>query len=113
METVFRLWGDLPFTMNYIKQFHRDLLRHSEKDTRHRGEYKKLPNSVAAIDEQGKPIGIVFETASPFDTPHQMTELVDWFNRAHEDRLLHPLLLIGVFTIVYLEITHSRMATAD
>ena len=104
METVFQAWEDLPFTENYIKQFHGHLLRHSGKDTRHRGEYKKLPNSVAAIDEQGKPIGIVFETASPFDTPQQMTELVDWFNQAREDRLLHPLLLIGVFTVVFLEI---------
>ena len=29
METVFRAWEDLPITENYIKQFHRDLLRHS------------------------------------------------------------------------------------
>ena len=69
METVFRAWQDLPFTENYIKQFHRDLLRHSGKDARHRGEYKKLSNSVAAVDGQGRQIGIVFETASPFDTP--------------------------------------------
>jgi len=104
METVFRAWEDLPFTENYIKQFHRDLLRHSGKDTRHRGEYKKLPNSVAAIDEQGWQIGIVFETASPFDTPQLMAELVDWFNRAREDEQLHPLLLIAVFTVLFLEI---------
>ena len=32
METVFRAWEDgLPFNENYIKQFHRDLLRHSGK----------------------------------------------------------------------------------
>lgn len=104
METVFRSWQDLPFTENYIKQFHRDLLRHSGKDTRHRGEYKKLSNNVAAIDEQGGQIGIVFETASPFDTPKLMTELVDWFNRAREDEQLHPLLLIAVFTVVFLEV---------
>ena len=104
METIFRAWEDLPFTENYIKQFHRDLLRHSGKDIRHRGEYKKLSNSVAAIDEQGKQIGIVFETASPFETPRLMTELIDWFNRAREDEQLHPLLLIAVFTVVFLEI---------
>ena len=34
MEIVFRAWEDLPFTENYIKQFHRDLLRHSGKDIR-------------------------------------------------------------------------------
>ncbi len=104
METVFQAWEDLPFTENYVKQLHRDLLRHSGKDTRHRGEYKKLANSVAAIDEQGRQIGIVFETASPFDTPRLMTELFDWFRRAREDEQLHPLPLIAVFTVVFLEI---------
>lgn len=104
METVFQAWEDLPFTENYIKQFHRDLLRHSAKDTRHRGEYKTLPNNVAAIDEQGRQIGIVFETASPFETPERMRELVDWFNGARQEEILHPLLLIAVFTVVFLEI---------
>ena len=56
METGFRAWEDLPFTENYIKQLHRDLLRYSGKDTRHCCEYKKLANSVAAIDEQGRQI---------------------------------------------------------
>jgi Fic family protein len=104
METVFRAWEGLPFTENYIKQFHRDLLRHSGKDTRHRGEYKKLSNSVAAIDEQGRQIGIVFETATPFDTPRLMAELVTWFKQARREEQLHPLLLIAVFTVVFLEI---------
>ena len=104
METVFRVWEDLPFTENYIKQLHRDLLRYSQKDTRHRGEYKKLSNNVAAIDEQGRQIGIVFETASPFDTPRFMAELLQWFNQARGGGQLHPLLLIAVFVVVFLEI---------
>lgn len=37
METVFRAWADIPFTENHIKQLHRNLLRYSEKDERHRG----------------------------------------------------------------------------
>ena len=36
METVFHAWGDIPLTENYIKQLNRDLLRHSDKDERHR-----------------------------------------------------------------------------
>jgi Fic family protein len=36
METVFRAWGDIPITENHIKQLHRDLLRHSDKDERKR-----------------------------------------------------------------------------
>src|ERR1035437_8586281 len=50
METIFHAWPEIPITENHIKQLHRDLLRYSEKDDRHRGDYKTLPNSVAAFD---------------------------------------------------------------
>ena len=104
METIFHAWEDIPITQNHIKQLHRDLLRHSEKDERHRGEYKTLSNSVAAFDENGKQIGIVFETATPFDTPSRMAELVDWMNETRELKRTHPLLVVAVFVVVFLEI---------
>lgn len=104
METVFQSWPDIPVTENHIKQLHRDLLRHSGKDERHRGAYKTQSNSVAAFDGAGKQIGIVFETASPFDTPRLMTELVLWLREAREAKRLHPLLVVAVFVVVFLEI---------
>jgi len=104
METVFRSWSDIPVTENLIKQLHRDLLEYSDKDDRHRGEYKTLRNDVGAFDAGGKMIGIVFETATPFDTPQRMTELVAWLSEARELRRLHPLLIIAVFIVVFLAI---------
>jgi Fic family protein len=104
MELVFRAWEDIAVTENHIKQLHRDLLVHSEKDTWHRGSYKTSSNSVAAFDEDGRQIGIVFETATPFDTPRLMAELVGWVTSEREQRHLHPLLVIAVFTVVFLEI---------
>src|ERR1017187_3957574 len=86
MELVFRSWQDITITENHIKQLHRDLLVYSKKDARHRGEYKTSSNSVAAFDKTGKQIGIVFATATPFDTPRLMTELITWFNQANDDR---------------------------
>jgi hypothetical protein len=41
---VFRSWAEITLTENHIKQLHRDLLRHSEKDAHHRGKYKTQPN---------------------------------------------------------------------
>ena len=38
METVFDAWQHIPINENHIKQLHRDLLRYSEKDDRHRCE---------------------------------------------------------------------------
>jgi Fic family protein len=104
MELVFRSWDDIAITENHIKQLHRDLLVHSEKDERHRGNYKTGPNNVVAFDESGQQIGIVFETATPFDTPRLMTELVTWFAEATEEKRLHPLLVITIFTVVFLAI---------
>jgi Fic family protein len=91
-------------TENHIKQLHRDLLAYSEKDERHRGEYKTHSNSVVAFDENERQIGIVFETATPFHTPRLMTELVDWLNTAPKESQLHPLLVVAVFAVVFLEI---------
>ena len=104
METVFASWQDIAFTENHIRQIHRDLLVYSEKDAWHRGGYKTTPNHVAAFDDAGNQIGIVFETATPFDTPRLMNELVAWLNAARAGRALHPLLIVGVFVVVFLEI---------
>lgn len=104
MELVFRSFEDITFTENHIRQLHHDLLKYSAKDKHHRGEYKKTNNSVAAFDENGKQIGIVFETAAPFDTPRLMTEIVVWINEALETKKLHPLLIVAIFVVVFLEI---------
>lgn len=104
MELVFSSWQDIPFNENHIKQLHQILLRHSEKDARHRGQYKTNSNSVAAFDESGTQIGIVFETATPFDTPRLMAELALWVNDEREAGALHPLLIIAIFVVVFLEI---------
>jgi len=104
MELIFQSWHEIALTENHVKQLHRDLLRYSEKDAHHRGLYKTQPNSVAAFDEDGKQVGIVFETATPFDTPHLMTEAVDWARESIEVRQLHPLLVTAIFIVVFLEI---------
>ncbi|MDO8947150.1 MAG: Fic family protein [Desulfocapsaceae bacterium] len=104
MDLVFSSWQDITLTENHIKQLHRDLLAYSEKDEWHRGNYKTSSNSVAAFNENGVQLGIVFETATPFDTPHLMTELVTWLEEERHDKPLHPLLLIGLWVVVFLEI---------
>jgi len=104
MDLVFSSWRDILFTENHIKQLHQTLLRHSEKDAWHRGNYKTSSNSVAAFDESGSQIGIVFRTATPFDTPRLMAELVSWVNRERESARLHPLLIVALFIVVFLEI---------
>ena len=73
-------------------------------DAHHRGLYKKVANSVVAVDEMGQQVGVVFETAKPFDTPRLMQELVDWLRHARDNQTLHPLLMVAIFVVVFLEI---------
>lgn len=104
METLFAHYDAIDLTENHVMQLHRDLLTFSNKDERHRGAYKTLANHVSAFDADGKEIGVIFETATPFDTPQRMEELVEWTRTALNEQSLHPLLVIAIFTVVFLEI---------
>jgi Fic family protein len=104
METIFSNFAEIPLTENYLKQLHAFLLRHSDKDERHRGHYKKLNNHVEAFDATGKSLGIIFKTATPFDTPRKMEQLLYWTNETLKDKSIHPLLAIGVFNVVFLAV---------
>lgn len=104
MDLVFQAYADLHLTENHIRQLHQQLLRHSSKDERHRGSYKTLPNHVVARDAQGQEIGVVFETATPFDTPRKMEELVKWTAKAINEASMHPLLIVAIFAVVFLAI---------
>lgn len=104
IEAIFASADAIALTENHIKQLHRDLLRHSSKDQRHRGDYKSNTNHVSAFDVDGTEIGVVFETATPFGTPRLMAELVEWTNTNLDQKTLHPLLVAAIFTVVFLEI---------
>jgi len=105
MDMVFESFESIAITENHIKQLHGVLLKYSSKDQEHRGHYKKVPNHVEAFGPDGKSLGVVFETATPFETPAWMKEeLVDWFNESVSEETHHPLILIGIFIVVFLAI---------
>lgn len=104
METIFGSYKEIHLSENHIKQLHGMLLKHSTKDERHRGEYKKFPNSVEAFASDGKSKGVIFHTATPFDTPKLMAELMEWTNNELLEKNAHPLLVIGVFVVIFLQI---------
>lgn len=104
MEMIFESYDEIQISENHIKQLHQVLLRFTSKDARHRGEYKKLPNHVEALAANGRSLGIIFETASPFDTPFRMKELIQWFSEESQKGALHPLLLMAIFIVHFLAI---------
>lgn len=104
IERIFNDYSVIPLNENHIKQLHKILLAHTTKDIEHRGEYKKTSNRVAAFDANGNEIGSIFETATPFDTPRLMGELLDWTNLNLKEKYLHPIVVVGVFIVHFLSI---------
>jgi len=103
LELIFENHAEIPLSENHIKHLHIALLRHTAKDERHRGEYKKLPNDVIATHPDGR-TEVVFQTATPFDTPRRMPELVDSTNQALAEGLIPPLIVIARFVVEFLAI---------
>lgn len=104
METVFAHHDSIDLKENHIRQLHRDLLQYADKDEHHRGDYKTLDDHVEAFDQDGKSLGIVFETATPFEAPAHMQALVAWTREVLDHGEWHPLIVIGVFVVVLLAI---------
>lgn len=107
LENVFNSWRNLRFNESAIKHFHQELLKYVEKDKTHRGEYKKQENKVYKVymvDEDAKPIAVLFDTTPPYLTPKQTQELVEWTQEALKEKKYHPLLIIGNFLVEFLNI---------
>ena len=104
LESVFQNHREMSVGESLILQMHRDMLRHSEKDERHAGNYKFGPNRVEAKDAKGQVVGIIFDPTPPHLVPKEMQELVEWYGWASEEKFRHPLILAGNFLFEYLAI---------
>ena len=104
LENVFNSWKSLKFNEGTIKHFHKELLKHVEKDELHRGEYKKIENKVEMINAAGESIGVLFDTTPAYLTPKEMQELVEWTGRTLAEKKHHPLLIVGNFLVEFLQV---------
>ncbi len=104
LELIFDRYNDISLKESTILQFHRDMLKYSDKDERHRGQYKFGPNRVEAKNQSGKVVGIIFDPTPPHLTPKEMQELLAWYEEAKTRSFKHPLLLIANFVFEYLAI---------
>lgn len=104
MGMIFESYESISLTENHIMQLHGVLLKYSSKDAEHRGVYKNITNHVEAFDADGKLIGVVLQTATPFETPLMMKQLVVWYNTQINEDTQHSLLLVAVFIVVFLAI---------
>lgn len=104
LENIFNSYEAIKFNESAIKHFHKELLKYSDKDQKHLGEYKFGDNSVVAIDKDGAVIDLIFEPTKPHLTAKEMQELLAWTEEAFRERIFHPLLVIASFIMEFLAI---------
>lgn len=104
LDNIFNAWGSLKFSESAIKHFHKELLRYSDKDQGHLGEYKFGENKVVAYDHASKEVRVIFSPTPPHLTPKEMTELIASTNFLLAEKKYHPLLVIANFLIEFLKI---------
>jgi len=103
LELVFKNFSEIKLSESYIKQLHQLLLKHCDKDQRHRGGYKNLPNKVVA----NYPTGVqktIFATTEPALVESEMFELIEWTNLQWDEKTIHPLIVLVVFIYEFLSI---------
>lgn len=104
LELVFNNYNDIPISESSILKLHHDMLVHSSKDIRHKGNYKFGSNRVEAKDLAGNIVGVIFDPTPPYLVKKEMQELIDWYNSATINKTKHPLILIANFIFEYLAI---------
>ena len=103
LETILENYVDIEIEERYIHQLHNILLKYSDKDQRHKGQYKNLSNQVVANYSNGTQ-RTIFRTTEPHLTPAEMQGLIAWTNERMAKKDLHPLMITAAFIYEFLSI---------
>jgi Fic family protein len=103
LEIIYENYDNIRLSENYIKQLHQNLLRHSDKDTRHRGEYKSLSNKVVA-NYPGGIQKVIFNTTEVHLVQNEMNDLINWTNEQFKKGEIHPLIIVANLVYEFLSI---------
>lgn len=94
-------YRDISISESSIKHLHNSLMRFSQKDGYHKGDYKINSNRVERTEADGTKTSI-FETTPPgWATQDAMAALIDWYNT---DTTTHALIRAAIFVYDFLSI---------
>lgn len=101
LDIISESFRDIDVSENNLKMLHNILMKHSEKDAWHRGNYKQHSNVVEATNPDGTKY-VIFKTTDPgFATEDAMRELVQWYNT---DTTTPPIIRVAIFVYDFLSI---------
>ena len=79
LELIAESFRDIEITENILKHLHNILMKYSEKDGWHKGNYKQLSNMVEAENVDGSK-QVIFKTIEPgLATEDAMSKLIAWY----------------------------------
>ena len=101
LDLISEVYPDMEISEGTIKNLHNLLMKHSQKDEWHRGNYKQHSNAVEATRPDGSK-QVIFETAPPgFATEDAMRALIEWW---HTDSETHPIVKCALFCYDFVSI---------
>lgn len=101
LDIIGETYDELEITERHIKSLHNELMRFSEKDAWHKGDYKQHPNSVEQTNADGTKT-VIFDTTPPgIETEDAMRALIQWYNT---DTTTPPLIKSAIFVYDFLSI---------
>ncbi|MEP6951745.1 MAG: hypothetical protein ABI863_20805, partial [Ginsengibacter sp.] len=84
LDLISQVFTDIDITEGTIKNLHNILLKYSQKDEWHKGNYKQHSNAVEAVRPDGSK-QVIFETTPPgMATENAMRALIEWWHRDNE-----------------------------
>jgi len=101
LDTISESYDNISISESSIKGLHNQLLKHSKKDSWHKGDYKQVSNSVEAMLPEGNK-QTVFQTTPPgIETEEAMRSLINWYNSDNET---HALVKSSIFCYEFVSI---------
>lgn len=101
MDLISESYSSIAITESHLKGLHHRLLKYSDKDQWHKGDYKQHNNAVEASFADGSKQIIFQTTEAGFATHDAMRALFDWYQAETE---VHALIKIAAFVYEFLSI---------
>lgn len=101
LDIISESFEDISITESSLKNLHNILLKHSNKDEWHKGDYKQHSNVVEANLPDGTHQVIFQTTEAGFPTQDSMRQLIDWYAKDNET---HPLVKCALFAYEFVSI---------
>jgi len=101
LDIITDSFEDIKIKESSIKNLHNILMKHSEKDEWHKGDYKQHTNAVEASYPDGTKQIIFKTTEAGIPTQDAMRALVDWYEN---DNVTHPLVKSALFAYEFVSV---------